>query len=72
MADTTRRFIDVLGVKMRGDTLRFQAQYLRLVHLPKFEDLNEDIRNGLSKAFVEMDRAAATYFAEQAYEEAMQ
>lgn len=71
MADTTRRFIDVLGVKMRGGTLRFQAQYLRLVHLPPFEALKAGIRNGLSKAFVEKDRAAATYFAELAYEEAM-
>lgn len=71
MADTTRRFVDVLGVKMRGGTLRFQAQYLQLVHLPYFEDLTEDMRNGLRKAFVEKDRAAATYFAEQAYAEAM-
>lgn len=71
MADTARRFIDVLGVKMRGGTLRFQAQYLRLVHLPCYGQLSEKTREGLSKAFNEKDRGAATRFAELAYEEAM-
>ncbi len=72
MAETTRNFIDALGVKMRGGTLRFQAQYLRLVHLPRYDQLNDFIRNGLMTAFEKKDRDAATYFAELAYGEAMQ
>lgn len=71
MADTTRRFIDALGVKMRGGTLRFQAQYLRLMHIPAYEQVAEEIRKGLAKAFDERDREAATLFAEAAYKEAM-
>lgn len=71
MADTTRCFIDALGVKMRGGTLRFQAQYLRLVHIPEYAKIDEKIREGLSKAFEEKDRKAATRYAKAAYEEAM-
>ena len=71
MADTTRRFIDVLGVKMRGGTLRFQAQYLRLVHLPQYEQVSEVNREGLACAFDNRDRVLATRYAESAYEEAM-
>ena len=47
MADTTRRFIDALGVKMRGGTLRFQAQYLRLVHMPKYIQISDTNKLGL-------------------------
>lgn len=71
MADTTRRFIDALGVKMRGGTLRFQAQYLRLVHLPRYEQISETNRAGLAHAFNEKDRASATCYAEAAYREAV-
>ena len=71
MADTTRRFVDALGVKMRGGTLRFQAQYLRLVHLPRYEQISEKNRAGLAYAFDERDRASAIRYAEAAYEEAM-
>lgn len=71
MADTTRRFIDALGVKMRGGTLRFQAQYLRLVHLPRYEQVSKANRAGLARAFDEKDRASATRYAESVYKEAM-
>lgn len=71
MADTTRRFIDALGVKMRGGTLRFQAQYLRLLRLPRYESLDEKVRDGLRRAFDEKNRDAATHFAEMAYEEVL-
>jgi hypothetical protein len=72
MADTTRRFIDALGVKMRGGTLRFQAQYLRLVHIPEYIQISDTNKLGLSRAFNEKDRALATKFAEAAYKEAME
>ncbi|WP_444150229.1 Eco57I restriction-modification methylase domain-containing protein [Bifidobacterium bifidum] len=72
MADTTRRFIDALGVKMRGGTLRFQAQYLRLVHMPEYIQISDTNKLGLSRAFNEKDRALATKFAEAAYKEAME
>ncbi len=71
MADTTKRFIEALGVKMRGGTLRFQAQYLRLVHLPKYDNISEEIKIGLSKAFQAKDVTSANYYAEAAYKEAL-
>lgn len=71
MSDTTRAFVDALGVKMRGGTLRFQAQYLRLVHVPRYERIDDEVRAGLSRAFDDKDRDAATVFALRAYKEAM-
>ncbi len=71
MADTTRRFVDALGVKMRGGTLRFQAQYLRLVHIPDPDCVRSELKDGLARAFVAGDRKMATRLAEIAYEEAM-
>jgi len=71
LSDTTRRFIDTLGVKMRGGTLRFQAQYLRLVHLPEYCRLSDPVKKGLARSFDERNRDMATVFAIQAYKEAM-
>lgn len=72
MSDTTRRFVDALGVKMRGGTLRFQAQYLRLVHVPRYEQLDDAVREGLARSFETGNRDTATRFAEAAYEGALQ
>ena len=71
MADTTRSFIDALGVKMRGGTLRFQAQYLRLVHIPAPTQVNDEVKAALARSFDDGDRNVATHFAEIAYKEAM-
>lgn len=71
MADTTRRFIDAQGVKMRGGTLRFQAQYLKLVRIPRYSEVAIGVREGLREAFEARDREKATRFAEMAYKEAM-
>ena len=49
MADTTRRFVDALVSKMRGGTLRFQAQYLRLVHIPEYIQISDTNKLGLSR-----------------------
>ena len=72
MSDTTRRFVDALGVKMRGGTLRFQAQYLRLVHVPRYEQLDDAVREGLARSFETGNRDTAPRFAEAAYEGALQ
>jgi adenine-specific DNA-methyltransferase len=47
-------------VKMRGGTLRFQAQYLRRVRVPKPTSIPVDIANELSAAFRDQDALAAT------------
>lgn len=72
MSDAIRSFIDAMGVKMNGGTLRFQAQYLRMVHLPPYERISSTTRKGLRSAFLERNRDVASHFARLAYKEAMQ
>jgi hypothetical protein len=60
-------FVDAYGVKMRGGTLRFQAQYLRKIRVPAPEMIDPDVANQLRKAFRARDRAAATRASEAAY-----
>ena len=67
MADTTRDFIDALGVKMRGGTLRFEAQYLRLLRVPPYETIGGHLRDDLRRAFDTGDRDLATSAARAAY-----
>ena len=67
MSEVAESFVDALGVKMRGGTLRFQAQYLRLIHIPPYEDITAETRADLSSAFERGDRFAATMAARRAY-----
>lgn len=60
-------FVDAYGVKMRGGTLRFQAQYLRKIRVPAPETIDEDVAERLRTAFRSRDRRAATRAAEAAY-----
>lgn len=60
-------FIAAYGVKMRGGTLRFQAQYLRKIRVPAPETIPRDVAERLRDAFREYDRDAATRAAEAAY-----
>lgn len=60
-------FISAYGVKMRGGTLRFQAQYLRKITVPRPETIAPDIADMLRAAFRSNDRDAATRAAELAY-----
>lgn len=60
-------FIAAYGVKMRGGTLRFQAQYLRKIRVPSPETIPSPVAEQLRAAFREYDRDAATRAAEAAY-----
>ncbi|MFT4088670.1 MAG: N-6 DNA methylase [Gordonia sp. (in: high G+C Gram-positive bacteria)] len=60
-------FISAYGVKMRGGTLRFQAQYLRKITVPAPETLPAGVAGRLRDAFRALDRDAATRAAEEAY-----
>jgi len=60
-------FITAYSVKMQGGYLRFQAQYLRRLRLPKWENVPLDMRLALAKAAVggdptECDAAVAELF----------
>lgn len=67
MSEIARSYIDAFGVKMRGSTLRFQAQYLRRMHIPRMCDVDEETRRELAEAFVTGDRARANAASFKAY-----
>lgn len=54
-------------VKMRGGTMRFQAQYLRMIRVPRPEDIPREVADALAAAFSRRDPAAASEAAEAAY-----
>ena len=60
-------FIEAYGVRMRGGTLRFQAQYLKKIRLPRPETISEDVSERLRQAFRTRDVHAATLAAADAY-----
>jgi hypothetical protein len=60
-------FVASYCVKMRGGTLRFQAQYLRRIRVPEYEALDSDLKFRLRDAFRRRDREAATTAASKAY-----
>jgi adenine-specific DNA-methyltransferase len=67
LSKVAEMFVASYCVKMRGGTLRFQAQYLRRIRVPDFEGLNEELRARLRDAFRCRDREAATAAALEAY-----
>ncbi|MEU0519354.1 Eco57I restriction-modification methylase domain-containing protein [Streptosporangium sp. NPDC006007] len=60
-------FVDAYAVKMRGKTLRFQAQYLRRIPVPDPAALTSAQREGLIDAFRKRDVEAATSKALEVY-----
>ncbi len=67
LSDVAELFISTYCVRMRGGTLRFQAQYLRRIRLPRFCDINEKDRVSLRDAFLRRDTVAATNVALRIY-----
>ena len=67
LSDIAQAFVYAYGVKMRGGTLRFQAQYLRKIAVPPQKDIPEHIQEALKSAFRAGNRTAATDAAYIAY-----
>ncbi|OBJ95054.1 Eco57I restriction-modification methylase domain-containing protein [Mycobacterium sp. 1245852.3] len=61
-------YIEAYCVRMRGGTLRFQAQYLRQIRVPYPERIDPSVAEGLRIAFRERDVDAATKAAGEAYD----
>jgi len=61
-------FIEAYGVRMRGGYLRFQAQYLRRIRVPRPESLTHTQRDLLVKAFRHRDRDLASRVANEVYQ----
>lgn len=51
----TRLFIATYSTKMRGGFLRFQAQYLRRIRLPRWETIAAPLRERLTQAAIALD-----------------
>ncbi len=53
-------FVSIYSTQMRGGYLRFQAQYLRRIRLPRWNDVPDTIRQALIAAADAEDRSAGT------------
>ncbi len=60
LSDIAQFFIECYAVRMRGGYLRFQAQYLRRIRVPRPHDLTLTQAEELRLAFRQRDRVAAT------------
>jgi hypothetical protein len=68
LSDVARTFVSVYSTKMRGGYLRFQAQYLRRIRIPKWEHLSAAVIEALKSAAVTHNREACNRAAAEAYE----
>lgn len=60
LSDIANLFIEAYSVRMRGGFLRFQAQYLRRIRLPRHDSVGRVEGEALAAAFESRDRRAAT------------
>lgn len=67
LSRVAQMFIECYAVRMRGGTLRFQAQYLRRIRVPRLDDLARLQIRELAQAFEERDVERATSAALTAY-----
>lgn len=58
LSSVARLFIETYSTRMRGGFLRFQAQYLRRIRLPHWQDVDKDLRHALAAAAAARDIAA--------------
>ncbi len=50
LSSVTHAFIETYSTKMRGGYLRFQAQYLRRIRIPRWNDVPKNLRKALIQA----------------------
>jgi hypothetical protein len=58
LSGIAKLFVSTYSTKMRGGYLRFQAQYLRRIRIPLWEDVSPKLRKRLSDAGRERDQEA--------------
>ncbi len=58
LSGIARLFVATYSTRMRGGFLRFQAQYLRRIRVPRWEDVPTALRSDLKKAAIAHDLAA--------------
>lgn len=58
LSAVTRLFVATYSTKMRGGFLRFQAQYLRRIRIPRWADVSDPLRRELAEAAIKRDMQA--------------
>ncbi len=67
LSRVAQAFVEAYAVRMRGGTLRFQAQYLRLIRVPRPDAVSAADSEALARAFDERNVRAATQAALRVY-----
>ncbi|MER6332683.1 Eco57I restriction-modification methylase domain-containing protein [Streptomyces sp. NPDC001034] len=67
LSKVAEAFVEAYAVKMRGGTLRFQAQYLRKIRVPDPATISEGDQAALAEAFEKRNVEAATEAALRVY-----
>lgn len=68
LSSVTKLFVATYSTKMRGGFLRFQAQYLRRIRIPHWQDVPETLRKELIQAAEKRDIQACSSAAFKMYE----
>ena len=68
LSSIAQLFIEAYGVRMRGGYLRFQAQYIRRIRVPRPQSIRLGQAQKLAEAFRSRDREKATSAALEIYE----
>ncbi|WP_372471806.1 HsdM family class I SAM-dependent methyltransferase [Micromonospora trifolii] len=67
LSDIAQAFVEAYAVRMRGGTLRFQAQYLRKIRVPNPESISAEDQQQLRDVFARRDREGASRIARRLY-----
>lgn len=67
LSEAVEQQVSAYCVKMRGKTMRFQAQYLRRVRVPRLSEIPADVIGELKSAFRSRDRRKANAAALRAF-----
>lgn len=68
MSRVAQFFVECYAVRMRGGTLRFQAQYIRRIRVPHPDQVTGEQAAGLRRAFASRNVDAATALAAEIYD----
>lgn len=67
LSGIARLFVRAYSTKMRGGCLRFQAQYLRRIRLPKWKDVPHSLQDAVREAAESQDNQASLEAVAQIY-----
>lgn len=67
LSEVGQFFMECYGVRMRGGYLRFQAQFLRRIRVPRLDSISIEDVSALADAFDRRDRKSATSIAFRIY-----